>query len=505
MSGVSGPKAAPRRARPRSPSAARSALLLGTLALLEGCVPALPQGAAREPNTAVPDAYEGTSGGEHADLVDWTEFFADPQLVSLIEAALENNQELNIAVQENLIASYEVMARRGEILPQFSVGAGAGVERVSGHTSQGASDELTGLDENLQDYSFGLFVSWEIDIWNRLKNQANAAAYRYLASVHGRQFMVTRLVAEIASLYYELMALDRELEVVNTSVSLQEDALDAARLQWQAARTTSLAVTRFEAQVRDFQSRQYEIRQRIVETENRINFLVGRFPQPVARSSDRFMDMEPRAIRAGLPSQLLVNRPDVRAAELRLEAARLDVHAARARFFPTLSIEAGIGYRAFDITRLLDTPGSLLYNLFANIAAPLLNRTGITANYFSADAMQRQVVLGYERAILSAYIEVVNRLNRVANLSSAYEQREQRVQRLRESVEISNRLFNAARADYLEVLTARRDSLEAELELIETKQRQMTAVVRLYQALGGGWRPSEADAPDAGAGRGGEQ
>ena len=468
--------------------------VLAVLLLLEGCVPALPQGAAREANTVVPSSYAGGAGGDSSSaFVDWSDFFGDPYLVALIDTALQNNQELNIAVQENLIASYEVMGRRGEIYPSLGLGTGAGVERVSHASSQGASDEMAGLDENLQSYSLGIFVSWEIDIWNRLRNLADAAAYRYLASINGRHFMATRLVAEIASLYYELMALDRQLDVVDDSIVLQEDALAAVRVQWQAARTTSVAVARFEAQLREFQSRRYEILQRIVETENRINFLAGRFPQRVARASDRFMEMDPQAVSTGLPGELLVNRPDIRAAELQLQAAQLDVSAARARFFPALSLDAAIGYSSFDITRLIDTPGSLFFNIFAGLTAPLFNRSGITTSYYSSDARQRQAVLEYERAILAGYLEVVSRLSLVETLARSYELREQQVERLRESVEMSTRLFNAARADYLEVLTARRESLEAQLELIETKKRQLSAAVGLYQALGGGWRRDEPE------------
>lgn len=489
----------------RSYRPAPGTLVLGLLSLLSGCVPALPQGAARPPNRRVPESY-GTSGGERSSLVDWRTFFGnDALLVALIDEGLENNQELRIAVQESFIARAEVMAQRGEILPRLSVAAGAGIERVSHSTSQGQSDELVGLDEYLQDYRFGLFVSWEIDVWNRLRNLGDAAAYRYLASVEGRDFLATHLVAEIARLYYELMALDRQLEVVQGGVALQEDALDAVRLQFQAARTTSLAVTRFEATLREFQAREYRIRQRIVETENRLNFLLGRFPQPVARASERFFDIRPAAVEAGLPSQLLVNRPDVRAAEHRMEAAQLDVAAARARFFPALSFDAAIGYRSFDIMRLLETPGSLFFELFGSLVAPILNRTGITASYFGADASRRQAVIQYERTILHAYIEVVDELNRVTNMQRSYEATEQRVGQLTQSVEISNLLFNAARADYLEVLTAQRELFEGRLELVETKQRLMTAVVALYQALGGGWQGSADRDASAGADIGEEQ
>ncbi|MGE0784039.1 MAG: TolC family protein [Sandaracinaceae bacterium] len=473
--------------------------------VLDGCVPAVPQGAMRDVNDTTPDAFRATAGDEgttqpNTGLVSWTDYFTDPHLVALIDEALQHNQELNIAVQENFIASYEVMARRGEIMPMFNVGAGGGVEHVSEASSQGASDEQAGLDPNLQSYSVGVFASWEIDIWNRLRNLADAAANQYLASVEGRHFMITVLVSEIASLYYELMSLDRQLVVVNNSVTLQEDALNAVRLQFQAAQTTSLAVARFEAELLEFRSRSYEIRQAIIETENRINFLVGRFPQHVERSSADFLSLTPPPIHAGMPSDILTNRPDVRAAELQMRAARLNVDAARARYFPALSLEAGIGYSSFDILRLVDTPGSVFFAIFGNITAPLLNRTQITSGYYTADAQQRQAIIGYERAILNAYIEVVNRLSLVDFLQASYLVRERRVDRLLESIDISMRLFANAHADYLEVLTARRDSLDAQLELIETKQRQLTASVRLYQALGGGWqRPEERPAAEEAA------
>ncbi len=466
-----------------------------TSLILASCAPSLPQGAARDPNTNVPDAFAGLRDSSNSGLVEWQTFFTDPHLVALIDTALDNNQELNITVQEILITNNEILAARGEYLPRLGFGAGAGVEHVGQFTSQGQSDENLDIPDNLQSYSFGLYAGWEIDIWGRLRNLANAAVYRYLASMQGRNFMVTRLVTEIASSYYELMALDRQLEVVQNNIALMENSLQIVRLQLQAARTTSLAVARFEAELRNYQSRQYTIQQQIVEAENRINFLVGRFPQPVERSTAGFMDLEPPAISVGVPSDLLENRPDVLQAELQLEAAQLDVSAARAAFYPTLGIEGVIGYQSYDITKLVNTPDSLLYGLFASVFAPLLNRTGLRADYYSANSRQMQAVLQYERAILTAFIEVSNRVALIRNIAQSYELKQQQVDRLIESIDIAMRLFNSARADYLEVLTTRRDSLEAQMELIEMKQRQMIATVTLYQALGGGWRGTERPLP----------
>ena len=216
--------------------------------------------------------------------------------------------------------------------------------------------------------------------------------------------------------------------------------------------------------------------------------MLGRYPQPVARNAKSFQSPPPNLIRAGIPAQLLDNRPDVRAAELELAAAKLDVKSARAAFYPSLSIDAGVGYEAFNIKHLVTTPESLLYNLAGNLTAPLLNRRAIKAQYYSANARQLQAVFNYERTLLQAFTEVVNELAMIQNLQQSYELRSRQVDILTQSIEVSNVLFQSARADYMEVLLTRRDSLEAEMELIETKNRQMQAMVNIYQALGGGWK-----------------
>lgn len=460
-----------------------------------GCIPKHPMGPARAPNLVVPDTFAGQHDTQSSGMIQWRDFFKDAHLVALVEAALKQNQELNIAIQETVVANAEVMARRGEYLPKIGFGVRPGVERVGEFTSQGKSDEMAGIGPTLQKHEFGLYASWEIDVWGRLRNLANAASRRYLASIEARNFMVTRVVSEISSHYYELLALDRQLQVVTDNIALQERSLDLARAQFQAGRTTSVAPARFEANLRAMQSSQYKIQQRIVETENEINFLAGRFPQPIERAKTNFLDLTPAAMAVGVPAELLANRPDVRQAELELAAAGLDVKAARAAFYPSIGIESVVGYQSFDVTKLVNTPDSLLFGLFGRAFAPLLNRKGIQADYFSANSREMQAVLHYERAVLIAFVEVSNRVSLTRNLSHSYGLKQQQVDRLAQSVDISTQLFNLARADYLEVLTARRELLEAQQELVEIKQQQMAATVTLYQALGGGWRGTGLNPP----------
>lgn len=475
--------------------AKRSAMLGGVLLCLtaSGCLPSLQGNPPREAKKDVPGQFSGPTGtemgaGTNIGQRSWQEFFAEPELRALIEAALENNQELNILLQEIVIARAEVQARKGEYMPKLGARAGAGVERVGKNTSQGVSDEAHELPENLGDFKFGLAGSWEIDVWRKLRSAADAAQFRYLARIEGRNFLITELVAELARSYYELIALDNELEVLDKNIALQSDALEVVRLEKLAARVTELAVQRFEAEVLKNRSRRYELEQERVRLENRINFLVGRYPTKVVRDSGRLRSPLPEALGAGLPADLLQNRPDVRQAELELEAAKLDVRVARANFYPSLSIDAELGYRSFNAQHLITTPDSLVYNLAGNLSAPLLNRAGIAAEYRTANAEQLKAVYHYEKTVLQAFTDVLNQLARMENLKKSYELEAEQVGKLTHSVEISNVLFQSARADYMEVLMTRRDTLDAELELIETKKRQLLTMVSLYQALGGGWR-----------------
>jgi outer membrane protein TolC len=260
------------------------------------------------------------------------------------------------------------------------------------------------------------------------------------------------------------------------------------KLQKDAAKVTELAVRRFEAEVLKNRSAQFDIQQQIIETENRINFLVGRFPQRVERDADGFSTLLPTPVQAGIPSQLLENRPDVRQAEALLEAAKLDVSSARAAFYPSLGLTAGIGYQAFNVKYFLTTPESLLYNMAADVMAPLVNRNAIKASYYAAGSKQSQAILRYEQTLLNAYIEVVNQLSMIDNLQQRYALKAEQVEALTQSISISTNLFQSARADYMEVLLTQRDALEATMELIETKQQQLSASVNAYRAVGGGWR-----------------
>lgn len=445
------------------------------------------------PHLASAGTYTGSTDTINTADIQWRQFFSDPNLVSLIDTALKNNQELNITLQEIEIARNEIRLRQQPLLPSVTLGGGIGVEKVGRYTSQGAGDATTEIKpgkempDPLGDFRIAAVANWEVDIWKKLRNSKKAAITRYLATVEGKNFVITNLIAEIADSYYELLALDNQLEIVKQNITLQQNALEVIKVQKEAARATELAVQKFQAEVLKTQSLEYDIAQQIKETENKINFLLGRYPQDIVRTKD-ILVLTPSAVQSGIPSQLLANRPDIRQAELDLAAAKLDVKVARAEFYPSFGISAGVGFQAFNPTYLFRLPESLLYSIAGDLAGPLINKNAIKAEFYSANARQLQALYNYEKTILNAYIEVATQLSNISNLEKSYGLKSQQVEALTRSIDISGDLFKNARADYLEVLMTQRDALEAKLELIDTKKEQMRAVVRVYRGLGGGWK-----------------
>ena len=458
--------------------------------LLGGCVPILK--ITKNENKSVPESFNNSQDTINTATIKWKDYFNDQNLTALIDTALKHNQELNITLQEIEISKNEVRARKGEYLPFVGLQGGAGLEKEGRFTRHGAVDKNidikpgTEFPEPLPDYMLGAYASWEVDVWKKLRNAKKAAVARYLSSVEGKNFMVTNLIAEITSSYYELMALDNQLEIVQKNIEIQSNAMQTIKQQKEAAKVSQLAVNRFEAQLLNTQNLQFDIQQKIIETQNTLNFLIGRYPQPIQRNSLAFNNIVLDSVYVGIPSQLLEKRTDIRQAELELTAASLDIKVAKTNFYPSFKITAGAGFQAFSPAYLVK-PESMLYSLAGDLVAPLLNRNAIKAAYYSANAKQIQAIYNYERTILNAFIEVTNQLSRINNFAKSYETKSKEVDILTQSITISNNLFKSARADYMEVLLTQREALESKIDLIEIKMKQMNAKVNIYKALGGGW------------------
>ena len=471
-------------------NAVATAIAFSLLLVLPGCsIPKLRPGAA---GPVLPDSFNGETSSDNSAQLGTREFFNDPTLSSLIDQALVGNQQLRILAEDIRIANNEVLRRRGTYLPMATLGTGASLNKYSYNTLEGA--------DNLQDFTprGGTFptpypdfmmaadVSWQVDIWRQLRNSRDAAALRFLGTRDGWNYVVTRLIAEIAENYYQLMSLDQQLETLTRTIELQERSLEIAKARLKFARDNELGVQRFQAEVRKNQSQKLIIAQQIIEAENRINFLCGRYPQPVERMSAGFLDLNLQALNLGVPAQILLNRPDVRQAERQLAAAGLDVKVARANFFPKLIMTAGVGYDAFNPKYLFVTPESLIYSVAGGLVAPLVNKKAIQADYMNANATQLQALYNYQRTVLNAYTEVINRISKVRNYSISIDLKKQQLESLETAVTFALNLFQNARVEYVDVLFAQRDRNNAKLILLDTKREQLSAVVNAYQALGGG-------------------
>lgn len=440
----------------------------------------------------LPESFNGMNSEENSSQVAIEEFFTDPVLAGLIGEGLAGNLQLKMLAQDIWIANNEILARRGAYLPFLTIGGDAGLAKPSFFTPAGAvEEELTAINGTpfptpLPAFLAATNLTWQIDIWRQLRTARDAAGLRYLGTTDGWNYVVTRLVADIADNYYGLIADDKRIENLNRIIALQEQSLQIAIAQKEAARGTELGVQRFMAEVRKNQSQKLIINQDIIETGNRINFLVGRFPEPVERMDVDFFNLELHALDLGVPADLLRNRPDVRQAERDLEAAGLDITVARFNFFPKAILTSGVGYEAFNMKYMFVSPESLIYGVAGSLVAPLINKLAIRAEYMSANAKQLQACYNYQRTVLNAFTEVINRISKVQNYNTSIEIKKQQLESLEASVDVATKLFNAGRVEYIDVLFAQRDLLDARMVLIDTKREQLSAVVNTYQALGGG-------------------
>lgn len=267
----------------------------------------------------------------------WKKFFDDPYLLKLMEEGITNNLDLKVALQRIEQSRASLRISKGMLLPSVGINAAAGQRKFGEYTMDGIGNFDTNFStnlpsdkkvpEHLPDYYVGLQSSWEVFAWGKLQNQKKSAALKYLATEKGRHLIVTSLVAEIAKTYYDLIALDNELKIIRENSVLQQTAVDLVSIQKEAGRATELAVKQFTAQLLNTKSLEAQKRQLIVQNENKLNLLLGRFPQPVERGNPILEQPLPMDMHAGVPSELLSRRPDIAQAELNLRAAKFDVDA----------------------------------------------------------------------------------------------------------------------------------------------------------------------------------
>ncbi|MGX5858359.1 efflux transporter outer membrane subunit [Dyadobacter jiangsuensis] len=444
----------------------------------------------------IPATFAGQADSTGIGALQWKTFFNDRHLVALIDTALQNNLDLKMAVQRIEMARSNIMAAHGAMLPVVTGDVSGGGRKFGDYTMDGVGNYDTNFSQNLDndrrlpdpflpDYFLGLRSSWEIDIWGKLKNQKKAAYTRFLASEKGRQAIITGLIAEIARSYYELMALDTELDIIRKNIALQESAVETIKVQKEAGRANELGVRQLTAQLLNTRSLEFEVQQKIIEIENNVNLLTGRFPQPITRSTTLEQVMPP-SVSAGIPLQMLRRRPDIQQAQLDLLANYSEQQAAQLAFLPSLNITAFLGFNAFK-SNLLFSTGSLAYSALGGLTAPLVNRKALKANQKRAEAASLEALYAYNKSVLNGFREVSTSLKKLENTRQIGDLKKQEVEVLQQAVATSKDLFLTGYASYLEVITAQRSVLQEELNLTNVQKEQFLALVELYRALGGGW------------------
>ena len=448
--------------------------------------------------TPMPAQFDTAIKEQDTFALEFSTFFPDPYLVELIDSALKNNNDLNIALQRISRAEARLTARKGAMLPSVDAVVSGGGERYGDYTMNGVGNFDTNLSPNIKedqriptapttDMFVGLRSSWEIDLWGKLRHREKAAAAGLMATREARQLIVTNLVANLSHHYYELLAFDAELEIVKKNIALQEEELEIVKAQQAGGRATKLAVQQFAAQVLNTKAIRYHLLQSRAEVENEISLLLGKYPGHVARDTSLPGPARSVTIRAGLPASLLLRRPDIRQAEHVMEAAKENVQAARAAFLPSLVITPYLGLNAFT-PGLLFNGGSAAYGLVGGLTGPLFHQRALRSQYTIANAENREAVYAYQQRLLEAYTEVVTRLSAVQNLRHSYNTKLQEVQQLSDAVVTARDLYLSGYANYLEVIMAQKSVLEAELELVNQKRDIFLALVQLYRSLGGGWK-----------------
>ena len=438
----------------------------------------------QRPLVSVPEQYYGaTSAATAASLADttWFDLFGDPALRTLIDEALHNGFDARIAAArvEQARARYGIAGAAR----YPSVGYNALYEY--GHTSKFASpSDTTGgiLVANVN-------VGWEVDLWGRIRRLNEAARADYLATEEGRRGVLLSLISEVASAYFELRELDAELAVTRRTTATFQNTADLFRRRAEGGTASGLDTSRAEALLA-LESSQIPLLERaIVAKENQLNLLVGRPAGPIARGLDLDAQVIPPSIPAGVPSALLLRRPDIRAAEQQLIAANADIGVAEAAFYPTLNLTGLLGGQSTELASLLGSGHN--WSIQAGLLGPIFNAGRLRNQRRVAVAQFDEALAEYQRSITAALGEVSTDLVSNEKLAEAEVQRGRAVAANREAVRLATLRYDSGFSAYFEVLDAQEQLFSAETGVAQLRRDRLLALVDLYRALGGGWREGQ--------------
>ncbi|WP_311136780.1 TolC family protein [Hymenobacter cellulosilyticus] len=418
----------------------------------------------------------------------WRSFFTEPALQQLLDSATVRNNDLQLALQN--IASAQTTLRQARLgyLPAATLQAGVTTNRPSGNSLNGISLTQFLGTKHIEDYNLAAALSWEADIWGKIRSRKQEALAAYLQSQEARKAVQTQVVAQVAQGYYNLLMLDTQLEVARRNVALTDSTLRFTRLQFRAGQVTALAVQQVEVQRLTAAGLVPQLEQAITVQEDALSILAGRLPGGISRSGNLLRLRVPVVAAAGVPAALLARRPDVRSAELALDRANAAVGYTKAQLYPALTITAQGGLNAFQLSNWFSLPASLFGTVVGGLTQPLFQRGALRAQYQQAQIDRERTVIQFRQQVLVAVGEVSDALGQVERTQTQQALATERVRTLREATRNANLLFGSGLASYLEVITAQSNALQSELELASLKRTQLEANVELYRAVGGGWQ-----------------
>jgi multidrug efflux system outer membrane protein len=441
------------------------------------------------PKDAVPASFRSatTDTGNIAGL-KWSAFFTDATLKKMIDSAITNNYDMQIALK-NIQQSEQLLKQaRVALLPDLNLNIGASTNFPSKNSLNGSlTNQFLGTD-HIEDFTANLGLSWEADLWGKVRNQKKSALAAYLQSTEARNLMYTTIVTNVAQGFYTLLMLDAQLEIARKNLALRENTLKMITLQRDAGQVTTLAVQQAQAQKLAASQLIEQLEQNSIIQENMLSILAGKVPDRIERNISLNAITMDYAIAVGIPAAMISRRPDVRIAELGLQIANAKVGVAKAGFYPALTITASGGLNAFKSHNWFTVPASLFGIAAGGLTQPVFHRRMVKTQYKIATIEREKSVIQFRQSVLNAVGEVSNALIKVEKTTSQHSIAKERVTTLEAATQNADLLFNNGMANYIEVITAQSNALQSELELIALKREQLSAVVELYRALGGGWQ-----------------
>lgn len=421
--------------------------------------------------------------------ISYRDFFKDPVLTRLIETAVAQNIDLKVALKQIEIASLGYAQAKWGNVPKIDVTIGsANITRPSNNSMNGMMAAQFSGQNYTTDYNTAINISWEADIWGKIRGAKQEALADYLQTQEAAKAVQTRVVAEVVQGYYNLLMLDKQLAITKDNMAFADSTLAILRKEYDLGMVNALAVEQQEITRQQISKNIPALEASIATQENALSILTGNLPDKIERKASLDNVLVPPSVSTGIPAELLSYRPDVKSSELAFRKSLASIHVAKVSMYPALNITAQGGLNAFKSSNWFNVPGSLFGLVTGGIAQPILQGRQLKTRYEQAKITSEQAEINFKQAVLQAYGEVSDALVQIEKLGAQESVVEGLVKKAEEVVGNSLTLYKLGEATYLEVIVAQSNKLQAELDLASIKTQRLSAVTALYRSLGGGWQ-----------------